>query len=95
MIQRNFGELLKKVKNLVGPVSDKDRKVLIAQTHAYLSLKFDKVERKHMVQAAKLLVFMVPNLKDTSEGENAGFVCILNRLAILLQKNIFKIHFSF
>lgn len=52
--------------------------MLITQVYAYLALTFGDVKKNHMVQAAKTLTFMVPSLKDTSEGEMAGFVCILN-----------------
>lgn len=75
LIQRNSGELLQNSKTENGPISDRNRILLINQVHAYLKLKFENVKKTHMVQAAKTLVFMVPRLKDKTEGEMAGFVC--------------------
>lgn len=72
LIQRNCGEILKD-----GPKTDADRKTLIKHAHVYLSTKFDKVEKDHILLLARTLVVLVPSLYDTSEGEYAGFVSCL------------------
>lgn len=77
LIQRNCGEILDKGKDKNAPISEEDRKVLINQSHAYLSLKCNNVEKRHMIQLAKTLVYLVPSLTDLTEGEHAGFVCFL------------------
>lgn len=73
LLERNCGSILKKGKDKGAPLSEKDRKALITHAHAYLSLKCETVQKQHIVQVAKTLVFLVPSLTDTTEGEYAGF----------------------
>lgn len=75
---------MQKLKIQIGPIAEKDRKMLITQVHAYLTLKCENVKKVHVVQAAKTLVCMVPNLKDTTQGEMAGYVRISFELILFV-----------
>lgn len=69
LIQRQCGSILKK-----DALSEIERKSLINNCHAYLMCKSDNIKREHILQVAKTLVCLVPALKDSSEGKNAGYV---------------------
>lgn len=55
-------------------LSDRERKLIITLAHEYLVEKCLKIERLYVVTVAKLLVFLMPKLKDDSTGEHAGYV---------------------
>lgn len=59
-------------------LSDDDRKTVVSLLHDYLKGKCSKIERHHMVTVAKLLIFLMPKLKDDSKGEHAGYVSGIN-----------------
>lgn len=79
-IQRNLGELIEKGKQKDVVLSEADRKVVITQVHAYTSLKFVRVEKHHIVQAAKTIVALMPSLMDKTDGEYGGFVSFFNEI---------------
>lgn len=89
LILRNCGTILKNGKNKYSHIADKDRKALINHSHTYLQLKCTNITKPHVVQLAKTLVFSVPSLSDTPEGENAGFVCFTNSFSIFIYLNYF------
>lgn len=77
LMQRNCGKILKEGKVGTNVLIEADRKNLITHTHAYLAQKCSSIERKDLILAAKTLVSIVPCLKDTTEGEHAGFVSVI------------------
>lgn len=68
-----------KKKNMV--LLEVDRKVLINHVHAYLDHKCKIIERQHLVQVAKTLVFIMPGLTDSNGGEHAGYVSLYSKNA--------------
>lgn len=76
LIQRECGGILKNGRDKSVALSEADRKTLIKHAHAYLSLKVANVEKHHIVLVARTLVFVVPALGDSTEGEYPGYVCL-------------------
>lgn len=74
MRQRGCANILEKGKNKNTILPESERKTLINHAHAYLALKCVKIEKHHLIHTAKTLVFIVPSLHDSSEGEHAGYV---------------------
>lgn len=64
-------------ENVYTPITDRERKTLISLAHDYLSEKCTKVNRLHMISVAKLLVFLLPKLQDSTSGEHAGYVSLI------------------
>lgn len=58
-------------------MSETDRKSLIKHAYAYVSSKFEQVEKFHIGLLAQTLVALVPCLKDSTVGEHSGYVCFL------------------
>lgn len=75
-IQRNIGGIIDKGKDKNVPLSESDRKMVINHAHAYLSMKCQEVKKEHIIQVAKSLVYMMPCLSDSTEGDHAGYVRI-------------------
>lgn len=94
-IQRNCGPILQRGKDKGVALKEQDRKALINHAHAYLSLKCKNIRKEDLILVSKTLVFIVPSLVDTTEGEHAGFVCILFNLFNQLKKNSRDFFFSF
>lgn len=70
---KSAGKLIEKGRSDSG-LSNTERQTLITFAHEYLCEKCPKIERCHLATVAKLLVFLMPKLKDDSEGEHAGYV---------------------
>lgn len=74
--QRNAGMIIEMGQKDGGQISEADRRVLITHAHAYLATKCEQIEKHHTAMVAKLLVFLVPCLKDTSNGPHPGYVSL-------------------
>lgn len=74
LMQRHCGDILDKGRDAETVFTESDRKTLITHIHAYLALKCTSIEKRHIALVAKLLVMVVPKLKDDSTGEHAGYV---------------------
>lgn len=79
LISRNAGHLIEKGRSesVHSHITESERKTLISLANDHLCEKCTKVERFHTVTVAKLLVFLMPNLQDSTHGENAGYVSII------------------
>lgn len=76
MNSKSAGNIVEKGRsdNMDSNLSESDRKTLITLAHEFLVGKCAKIERAHIITVAKLLVFLVPKLKDATKGEHAGYV---------------------
>lgn len=73
ILSKSAGALIEKGRSGSG-LSEKDRQTVVALLHDYLKAKSSKIQRHHIVMVAKLSVFLMPKLKDNSNGEHAGYV---------------------
>lgn len=71
---RNAGIIIEKGRAENSQLTEAERKFLIHHAHTYLTQKFQTVDRMQMIIVSKMMVFMVPSLKDFTEGEHAGYV---------------------
>lgn len=71
---RNAGVIIEKGRIVNSHLAESERKILIGHAYAYLEQKFQKVIRTHMIIVSKLMVFLVPALKDSIQGEHSGYV---------------------